>query len=123
MKRWRQQGFEFRSRGGRRSGAGRRNVPHRARPTHKKAHPVHVTLRAARDLPNLREQTLFGEIRRAFGCTARSWFRVVHFSVQADHVHLLVEADDKGSLSQKLRGMTIRLTRAVNRTLRRNGRV
>jgi REP element-mobilizing transposase RayT len=98
-------------------------VAHRARPAHKKAHPVHVTLRAGRRLPSLRKQVVFEEMRRAIAQTARWWFRIVHYSVQADHVHLLVEADDKLTLSRGLRGVTIRLARAVNRVARRQGRV
>jgi REP element-mobilizing transposase RayT len=74
-------------------------------------------------LPALRQQIVFLEIRRALGRTARAWFRVVHFSVQRDHVHLLVEADDKSSLSRGLMGLAIRVARAVNRVLGRRGRV
>jgi REP element-mobilizing transposase RayT len=84
---------------------------------------LHVTLRAARPLPSLRRQMIFRAIHRAFGKTARSWFRIVHFSVQADHVHLLVEASDKIALSRGLMGATIRLARAINRPLRRSGSV
>jgi REP element-mobilizing transposase RayT len=98
-------------------------VPHRARHEHKKDHPVHVTLRAARSLPSLRQQVIFLAIHRAFGKAARSWFRIVHFSVQTDHIHLLIEASDKVALSRGLMGVTIRLARAVNRPLRRSGRV
>jgi putative transposase len=128
MKRSHQFELKFRTRGGNRPGSGRKrrargSVPHRARPDHQKRHPVHVTLRAARRLPSLRKQTLFFALRRALGATARSWFRVVHFSVQADHVHLLVEADDAGSLSRGVRGVTVRLARAFNRAAGRNGKV
>src|SRR5215831_776865 len=129
MKRWRQQEFLFPTRGGRRRGAGRkaarvrRAVVHAARPEHSKAHPVHVTLRASRRLPSLRREVVFLEIRRALGRTARAWFRLVHFSAQADHLHLLVEADDKSSLSRGLMGLAIRVARAVNRVLLRTGRV
>jgi REP-associated tyrosine transposase len=66
---------------------------------------------------------MFVEIRTAFGRTARAWFRVVHFSVQEDHLHLLVEADDKRSLSRGLMGLVIRVARAINRVLRRGGHV
>jgi len=100
-----------------------RGVPHRVRPEHKARHPVHVTLRAGRGLPSLREQVIFLEMRGALGRTARSWFRVVHFSVQANHVHLLVEADDKASLSRGIMGVAIRMARAVNRVLERHGNV
>jgi len=84
---------------------------------------VHVTLRGTRGLPSLREQVIFFEMRRTLRRTARSWFRVVHFSVQANHVHLLVEADDKASLSRGLMGVAIRMARAVNRVLVRRGNV
>ena len=82
-----------------------------------------MTMRASQRLPSLRKEVIFGEIRRALGRTARAWFRVVHFSVQADHVHMLVEANDKCSLSRGLMGVTIRLARAVNRAVGRKGRV
>ncbi len=126
---WHQRGLNFRTRGGKRHGAGRKRAPgrgrvaHRARPEHRKPHPVHVTLRARSRLPSLRKQMVFIELRRALARTARAWFRIVHFSVQADHIHLLVEADDKSSLSRGLMGAAIRFALTVNRTLRTSGRV
>lgn len=74
-------------------------------------------------MPSLREQALFLALRRALARSARSWFRVLHFSVQADHVHLIVEADDKVSLSRGVAGLTIRLARALNHALGRRGGV
>jgi putative transposase len=102
---------------------GSSGVPHRPRPEHKGRNPAHVTLRRTRGLPSLREQVIFLEMRRTLRRTARSWFRVVHFSVQANHVHLLVEADDKASLSRGIMGVAIRMARAVNRVLERRGNV
>jgi REP-associated tyrosine transposase len=125
MKTWRQQELLFRTRGGRRRGAGRkpapfrRDVPHRKRPEHRKHQPAHVTLRASRLLPNFRNELLFAAILRTLGKTARAWFRLVHYSVQADHLHLLVEADDKSSLTRGLSGAIVRLARAVNRVQNR----
>src|SRR5262249_11478669 len=52
---------------------------------------------------------------------SRGDFRVVHFSVQGDHVHLMVEAHDRYALSRGARGLAIRLARQVNRAVRRNG--
>jgi len=101
----------------------RGHVPHRVRPAHGSRHPVHVTFRRARHLPSLRAQSLFLSLQRALSRTARSWFRVVQFSVQADHVHLLVEALDKGALSRGMTGLLVRLARAFNRALGRRGGV
>jgi putative transposase len=115
--------------GGRREGAGRKTarrrkgVAHRARPQHKARHPLHVTLRGEKRLPSLRKQSLFLEIRRALARASCIWFRVLQFSVQADHVHLLVEAHDKVSLSRGMAGLAIRVARAINRQAGRRGRV
>jgi len=49
--------------------------------------------------------------------------RVVHFSVQADHLHLVVEAPDRDSLCRGGKGLAIRLSWAINRVLGRKGRV
>jgi len=50
-------------------------------------------------------------------------FRLVHFSVQRDHLHLLVEAADRRALSRGVQGLSIRLARAINRRLQRHGKV
>jgi putative transposase len=96
-------------------------VPHRARPPHCHRHPVHVTLRRRGLLPSLREEVLFLAIRRGISRSARSWFRVLHFSVQANHIHMMVEARDKLSLSRGITGLSVRIARAFNGALGRRG--
>ena len=98
-------------------------VRHRARSPHCHRHPVHVTLRRLRHLPSMREPMLFLAMRRQFSRTARSWFRVLQFSVQTDHIHLIVEAGDQSSLSRGMTGLLVRLARALNRVLGRRGSV
>jgi len=118
------------SRGGRRSGAGRKPTPgrrpgvsHRMRPTHLARHPAHVTLRACAAIRCLRAPRVFPEVRRAIGAASSANFRVVHFSVQSDHLHLIVEAADKETMSHGACGLAVRVARAVNRALRRRGSV
>jgi putative transposase len=96
---------------------------HRARPRHCSRHPVHVTLRRGRHLPSLRAPIVLSALRRGFTAASRRWFRVVHFGVQDDHLHLLVEADDNVSLSRGMIGLTVRLARAYNRSLTRRSSV
>jgi REP element-mobilizing transposase RayT len=116
--------------GGSRPGAGRkpvpgrrRSTPHRARPPHKAPHPVHVTLRARPGLPSLRTARVFGGLRDAIATASTYSFRVLHFSVQGDHVHLLVEAQNSETLSRGARGLVIRAARVINRRLGRVGKV
>ena len=113
--------------GGRRRGAGRKpsarrmDLPHRTRPEHKAHLPVHVTLRSK--LCCLRDRRVFTVIRAGIGEASREGFHVVHFSIQANHVHLFVEAEDTRALSRGVSGLAIRIARALNMLLGRNGRV
>jgi putative transposase len=46
---------------------------------------------------------------------------VLHYSVQQDHIHLVVEAADKRALSSGVRGLAIRVALYVNDLLLRRG--
>jgi putative transposase len=114
--------------GGARAGAGRpagsrRTVAHRQRPPHKARFPLHVTVRARGGLPPLREEQLAETIRRCIAAASDEGFRVVHFSVQKNHLHLIVEATGAGELSRGMQGLNVRVARAVNRLLGARGRV
>ena len=119
--------------GGRRKGAGRKptspghRMPHRIRPWHDKSLPLHVTLRVVGGLRSLRDKDLtvaIGESFRALvGSERAKRFRICAFSLQTDHVHLLVEASNREALSKGMRSVTIRIAKAVNRTLGRRGKV
>jgi hypothetical protein len=50
-------------------------------------------------------------------------FRLVHYSVQENHAHLVCEADDARALSRGMQGLAIRVARSVNRALGRKGKV
>ena len=118
-------------RGGRRVGAGRpraktlrRNVGHESRPPHAAWVPVHVTLRRAGEVPDLRLPTMLDEVVNCIRLSQREDFRIAHYSVQSDHAHLIVEADHEGALTSGIRGFTIRVARRLNsRVLRRRGQV
>jgi len=49
--------------------------------------------------------------------------RLVHYSVQGNHLHLLVEAKGREALSRGMQGLTIRLARGLNRVMGRRGKV
>ncbi len=87
-------------------------------------HPCHVTLKVERDVPPLRSAKLVREIERSFAAACeRGEFRVVHYSIQSDHVHLMVEASGRAALGRGMKSIGARLARAVNRVFRRTGRV
>jgi len=122
--------FTFRSWGGKRKGAGRppkgnaAGVSHLRRRSLSRHHPVHATLRIVCGVPSLREGRLFDEVRFALAAgRERFGFRLVHFSVQSNHLHLIAEAQDSRALALGMQGLSVRVARAVNRALARRGRL
>ncbi|HUS66272.1 MAG TPA: transposase [Kofleriaceae bacterium] len=117
-------------RGGKRKGCGRKpkgpkaGVPHRRREALKARTPLHVTVRCGQGEWRLRRRKMAAVLAAAFraGCS-RDGFRICQFSVQGNHLHLVIEADSAAGLSEGMRAWTIRVARAINRTLGRKGKV
>jgi REP-associated tyrosine transposase len=129
-RRERQQTFEYRTHGGARRGAGRKpngaraGERHGTRPAVDWRVPLHVTMRIARGVPSLRAQRCMALVRRAFaGGRERFGFRLVHYAVQPDHLHLVVEAADRRALTRGARGLSVRIARLLNGGLGRTGQV
>ncbi|GAO02883.1 transposase [Anaeromyxobacter sp. PSR-1] len=119
-----------RTHGGRRPGAGRKpkgaraGVSHHGRPEVTATTPVHVTLRLLPHVWNLRSRRSLRVVEAALSAVRnRLTFRVVHFSLQGNHLHLLVEAEGAAALSAGMQGLSIRLAKGLNRMMARRGRV
>jgi len=114
--------------GGARKGAGRKprgrpSVPHVTRRKIDPRYPVQVTIRGTPGLPSLRSPRVFAALQRAIARASVDRFRVIHFSIQQDHGHFIIEGDDPRRTRGGVHGLAIRLALAVNRVLGRKGRV
>jgi len=99
-------------------------MPHRRRTEIASRHPIHVTLRVRDEVWNLRSRRCFRALARAFAAgKERFGVRIVHFSVQGNHLHLIVEAADAASLSRGMQGLAIRMAKGLNRVMQRSGPV
>jgi len=99
-------------------------LPHTTRVEVSRHHPVHVTVKLAKGLPSLR----CGEVRKvlwkAFAAgKQRFGFLLNHFVILKDHLHFVVEAEDRVALSRGMQGLMIRMARALNRHWKRKGTV
>ena len=72
---------------------------------------VHVTARVKEGVPFLRQlhvlkefHRCFGEARERPGRKTSGWFRLLHYSIQGNHIHLLVQASDRDTLTRALMG-------------------
>src|SRR5436190_6581910 len=75
---------------------GRRNVEHARRPELAARNPLHVTLRVKSGIGRLRKAKIYRALRHATYVTAAfEGMRIVHVSIQRDHIHLLVEVEGK----------------------------
>jgi REP element-mobilizing transposase RayT len=126
----RQQEMVFRTWGGKRKGAGRKpkhgkpGSPHRRRPDFDGRHPVHVTLKAVRTMPNLRRRRVWSAVVYALAITLRRTdFRICHISIQRDHIHLIVEAENKAALARGLQGFQVSCAKQINGRMKRTGQV
>lgn len=112
-----------RPRAGRKPKGARAGVRHVARPHHDFRHPAHVTLRGRNGLPSFRLPAVFHAFREAIRRSQRGPFRVCHFSVQSNHIHMLIEADSREAVTRGVQGLAIRVALAVNRVVARRGKV
>jgi hypothetical protein len=115
--------------GGAREGAGRPRIHADDGAAHRRRKrldgrrvPVHVTLRVRPHVSGLRRsfRVIQGALRGAQG---RFETTLVHFSVQGNHVHLIVESSDERRLASAMKGLSIRIAKAMNRTMGSSGPV
>ena len=116
--------------GGRRRRAGRKprleraGVSHKRKRPHARRHPVHVTLRLRDGLPSLRRKGEYRVLMGAFesGCQ-RFGFRLIHYVVLGNHLHLLTEAEDRRAHTRGMQGLAIRIAKRLNKLWDRSGKV
>jgi REP element-mobilizing transposase RayT len=99
-------------------------VSHRERESLASRFPVHVTMKVRAGLPSLRRGRAHATVLKAFaGVREREGFRLVHYSVHSNHLHLICEARDRRGLSRGLQALAIRIAKSLNRLWRRAGRL
>ncbi|MCA1829689.1 MAG: transposase, partial [Myxococcales bacterium] len=99
-------------------------VSHHSRPHFDKPTAIHATVRVREDVWNLRSQRCFRVVKQALhDALGRFGLRVIDFSLQGNHLHLILEADNSASLSRGMQGLCVRIARALNRLMERKGHV
>ncbi|MBV8757161.1 MAG: transposase [Deltaproteobacteria bacterium] len=88
---------------------------HKVRPQLKSTQPVLVTLRVSDEITRIRTRDAYQAVRWATIAVAeRMSFRIVHISIQHNHVHLIVEADDRMALARGMQAFEISAARRIN---------
>lgn len=121
----------LRRHGGRREGAGRKpnvpgrpEVPHRTRGVLSRSKPLLITCKLLKEVGCLRARRAVARIvARIAIAKDRFGVRIIEYSIQSDHLHLIVESMDAVALGRAIKGLSVRIARALNRMLARRGRV
>jgi len=116
-------------RGGKRAGAGRKSkgdralVPHDPRARVTRHTPVLVTTRLLAALPNLRRERTLALLRATLAAGAdRFGFRLIEYSIQSNHLHFVAEAQDEIALARGMKGLLVRVAKALNHAWERKSR-
>lgn len=104
-------------RGGRRPGAGRKRmksqgVAHRPRETVKRQTPLHINFKFK---THIRNKECLRLLKRAIVRARRFHMRIIHFSLQSNHIHLIVEADTNKILTAGMRSLTITFAKGLKK--------
>ncbi|HEY4178084.1 MAG TPA: transposase [Kofleriaceae bacterium] len=115
------------ARGGRPRKTLRGSAPHRKRVLDvRSTWPVHVVLRVVDDVVGLRKRSIYKALRAASLSALRQHddslgggeaARIIHFSIQRSHIHLIVETPSQTALSKGIQGFKISAAKHINRVL------
>lgn len=101
--------------GGRRPWSGRKRihskgVAHRTREEVTRRTPMHVNFRYK---TVIRHKTSLRLLKRAIVNARRFGLRIIHYSMQKNHIHLIIEADNNEILTRGMRSLTITFAKGL----------
>ena len=103
--------------GGRRSGSGRRRihskgVAHRVREKVANRTPLHINFKLKTFIRNKQCLKL---LKRAILNSRSHGLRIIHFSLQSNHIHLIVEAESNEVLTRGMRSLTVTFAKGLQK--------
>ncbi len=91
---------------------------HVARPSQSPRIPLHVTIRLVGGIPRLRQRRGYRLAQRAMALANRfEGARLCHLSIQHNHLHFIIEADDRRALTRAMQSFAISFAKNVNTQL------
>jgi REP element-mobilizing transposase RayT len=109
-------------------GAGRmaihdRGIRHIARDQIKRTTPLHLTIKIESKKAGIKNKNILTALHHSIKNARLLGLRILHYSLEYDHVHLLVEADNNGILGRGMQSFGISFSKGINKIKQMNGRV
>lgn len=104
-------------RGGRRPGSGRKRlhskgVAHRKREKVNSRFALHINFKVK---TSIRNKECLKTLRHSIQNARKKGLKILHFSLESNHVHLILEAQNNALLTQGMRSLTITFAKGVNK--------
>lgn len=101
--------------GGRRSGSGRKRlhskgVSHRVREKISSRLPAHINLKYR---ISIRNKDFLRILKRAIFNSRKKGLRIIHYSVQSNHIHFIIETNNKKTLETGMRSLTVTMAKGL----------
>ena len=109
-------------------GAGRpaihdRGIRHIARDQIKRITPLHLTIKFEAKKAGIKNKNILKILHRAILIARLLGLRILHYTLEYDHVHFLVEADNNEVLGRGMQSFGISFSKGINKIKQMNGRV
>lgn len=109
-------------------GAGRpaihdRGIRHIARDQLKRKTSLHLTIKIEKTKAGLKNKDILKQLHTSIKKARIIGLRVIHYTLEFDHIHLLVEVDNKEQLGKGMQSFGISFSKGINKIKSLSGRV
>lgn len=98
-------------------------IRHTARPELKRSSSLHLTVKIEKRKANLKNKQILKILKKAILNARKLNLKIIHFALEYDHVHLLIEADNNITLGKGMQSFGVTLSKAINRYRKVTGQV
>jgi len=98
-------------------------IRHRERPFLTKAASLHLTVKVKRIKADMKNKAVLSILKRAIMNARKQGLRVIHFTLEYDHIHLLIEAENNEILGKGMQSFGVTFSKAINRMKKQSGGV
>ena len=98
-------------------------IRHTKRPNLKKPTSLHLTVKIKKNKAEIKNKSVLAILKRAIVNARKQGLKVIHYSLEYDHVHLLIEADNNLILGKGMKAFGVTFAKAINRLKKLKGEV
>lgn len=98
-------------------------IRHTKRPDLTRPSSLHLTVKIEKSKANLKNKNVLAILKKAIFNARRQGLKVIHYSLEYDHIHLIIEADNNRTLGKGMQAFGVTLAKAINRMRKVKGQV